>query len=162
MADESSYKVKANEFEFLFSQAELDSADVIRTGPDRFNVIRNGRSVNVRILQSDNFGKQVKVEVDGEFYTLQIRNGLDQMLDLMGFNNVATRQVREIRAPMPGLVLDVTVQEGQEVLEGDRLLILEAMKMENSITVHASARIKKVLVKKGQPVDKNQILVELE
>lgn len=162
MADESSYKVKANEFEFLFSQAELDSADVICTGPGSFNIIRNNRSVNIRVLESDNFGKQVKAEVDGELYTIQIRNGLDQMLDVMGFNNVATRQVREIRAPMPGLVLDVTVQEGQDVQEGDRLLILEAMKMENSITIHASARIKKVLVKKGQPVDKNQILVELE
>jgi biotin carboxyl carrier protein len=63
---------------------------------------------------------------------------------------------------MPGLVLDVSVEEGQEVQEGDRLLILEAMKMENSITIHAAAKIRKVLVKKGQPVDKNQILVELE
>jgi biotin carboxyl carrier protein len=63
---------------------------------------------------------------------------------------------------MPGLVLEVTVEAGQEVLEGDRIVILEAMKMENSICVHANAKIKKILVQKGQPVDKNQVLVELE
>jgi biotin carboxyl carrier protein len=84
------------------------------------------------------------------------------MLDKMGFNNVTAKQVKEIKAPMPGLVVEVSVQEGQEVVEGERLLILEAMKMENSIILHAPATIKKILVKKGQPVDKNQVLIELE
>ena len=63
---------------------------------------------------------------------------------------------------MPGFVLQVAVKEGDEVNEGDRILILEAMKMENSIMIHAAAKIKKVKVKAGQAVDKGQVLVELE
>jgi biotin carboxyl carrier protein len=69
---------------------------------------------------------------------------------------------KDVRAPMPGLVLEVSVEVGQKVSEGDRLLILEAMKMENSISIQTEAVIKKVLVKKGQPVEKNQVLIELE
>ncbi len=63
---------------------------------------------------------------------------------------------------MPGLVLEVAVSEGQPVKEGDRILILEAMKMENSIVIHADATIKKVMVTAGQAVEKGQVLVVLE
>ena len=157
-----SFKARANEFEFLFTQEDIDKADVIKTGEGDFNIIRNGRSVNVQLLETDVTGKYLKVEVEGEFYTMQIRDELDQTLDTMGFNNVSAKQIKEIKAPMPGLVLEVSVEVGQEVAEGDRLLILEAMKMENSICIHANAKIKSILVKKGQPVDKNQVLVELE
>jgi biotin carboxyl carrier protein len=155
-------KVKANEFEFQFAQEDIDGADVIKTGEGEFNIIRNGRSVNVQLLETDETGKYLKVEVEGEFYTMQIRDELDQTLDQMGFNNVSVKQIKEIKAPMPGLVLEVSVVVGQELAEGDRVLILEAMKMENSICIHANAKIKSILVKKGQPVDKNQVLVELE
>jgi biotin carboxyl carrier protein len=135
---------------------------VISTGEGDFNIIRNGRSVNVMLLESDETGKRQKVEVEGEFYAMLIQDELDQTLDTMGFNNVSAKQIKEIKAPMPGLVLEVSVEVGQEVAEGDRILILEAMKMENSICIHANAKIKKILVTKGQPVDKNQVLVELE
>jgi biotin carboxyl carrier protein len=156
------FKVKANEFEFQFSQEDIDGADVIDTAEGEFNIIRNGRSVNVQLLETDATGKYLKVEVEGEFYTMQIRDELDQTLDTMGFNNVSVKQIKEIKAPMPGLVLEVSVEVGQELVEGDRILILEAMKMENSICIHANAKIKNILVKKGQPVDKNQVLIELE
>jgi biotin carboxyl carrier protein len=157
-----SFKVRANEYEFMFSQEDIDKADVISTGKGDFHIIRNGRSVNVALLESDETGKKLKLEVEDEFYTIEIKDQLDQTLDTMGFNNVSTKQIKEIKAPMPGLVLEVSVKVGQEVIEGDRILILEAMKMENSICIHANAKIKKILVSKGQPVDKNQVLVELE
>ena len=63
---------------------------------------------------------------------------------------------------MPGLVLEVNVSEGQEVKEGDKILILVAMKMENSLMIHADATIKKICVKAGDPVEKGQVLVELD
>jgi len=59
-------------------------------------------------------------------------------------------------------VLHVSVTEGQEIKEGEPVLVLEAMKMENSIVLHGDAKIKKILVKTGQSVEKGQVLVELE
>jgi len=156
------YMVKANEFVFSFSRDEIDKADLIKRNEEEFNLIRNNRSVNAKLLNADITGKLLTVEVDGESFDLVIKDELDQMLDKMGFSTVSSKHIKEIKAPMPGLVLEVAVKEGQEVKEGDKILILEAMKMENSITIHTGATIKRIAVSSGQAVDKGQVLVELE
>ena len=63
---------------------------------------------------------------------------------------------------MPGMVLQINVTEGQLVHAGDKILILEAMKMENSILVQADAVIKRIAITRGQAVEKGQVLIELE
>lgn len=155
-------KVKANEFSFTFEEEAIEAADLIKKSLSEFNLIKDHRSVNAKLLEEDITGKKVKLEIDGETYEVEIKDELDQMLDQMGFSTVSTKQIKEVKAPMPGMVLEVTVQDGQEVQEGDKLLILGAMKMENSIMIHANAKIKRVTVKAGQAVEKGQILVELE
>jgi biotin carboxyl carrier protein len=156
------FKVKANDFVFSFDQADVDAADFVKKAPDQFNLIMGHRSVNARLLEADINGKKIKLELDGENFEMEIKDPLDQMLDSMGFSTVSAKQIKEIKAPMPGLVLEIAVKEGQEVKEGDRILILEAMKMENSIMIQSNAVIKRIAVTAGQPVDKGQVLVELE
>ena len=80
----------------------------------------------------------------------------------MKMGMASNKQVKDIRAPMPGLVLEIAVADGQQVNEGDKILILEAMKMQNSIIIHIGATIRKVVVTAGQAVEKGQVLVELE
>ncbi|HLG39506.1 MAG TPA: biotin/lipoyl-containing protein [Chitinophagaceae bacterium] len=155
------FKVKVNDFIFSFDQKEIDAADFVKNSSTEFNLIKNNRSVNAKLLESDNTGKKVSMEVDGEIFCITIKDELDQMLDNMGYSNVSAKHVKEIKAPMPGLVVEVSVKEGQEVKEGERILILEAMKMENSLMIHADATIKKINVSSGQAVDKGQVLVEL-
>ena len=155
------YKVKANEFVFSFTADEIAAISIIQTPSGGFNIIRNHKSVHAKLVSSDVTGKKVAVEVEGESFDIEIKYELDQMLEVMGFGIATTRQIKEIKAPMPGLVLEISVADGQEVKEGERILILEAMKMENSIMIHADATIKKILVKAGQAVDKGQVLVEL-
>ncbi len=156
------YKVKANEFVFSFTADEIAAIDIIQNAPGQFNVIRNNKSVNAKLLSSDITGKKVVFEVAGESFDIEIKDELDQMLEVMGFGIAAAKQIKQIKAPMPGLVLEVSVTDGQQVKEGERILILEAMKMENSIMIHTDATIKKTLVKAGQAVDKGQVLVELD
>ena len=67
-----------------------------------------------------------------------------------------------VKPPMPGKIVSLQVEEGQEVQAGAVLLILEAMKMQNEITSPASGVIKKVHVKPGQNVEGKDVLVELE
>ena len=67
-----------------------------------------------------------------------------------------------LRAPMPGLVLRVDVEEGQEVAEGQGLLIVEAMKMENELRARASGRIRRLHVVAGASVKRGDVLIEFE
>ena len=71
-------------------------------------------------------------------------------------------RVAPLSAPMPGLVVRIEVKEGDEVEEGDALLIVEAMKMENELRATAAARVVRVPVRPGQAVEKGQLLVEFK
>lgn len=156
------YKVISNGFEFSFSKDETESFDFVKSSPLEFNFIKDHQSLSGKVIGVDGSGKKIIVEVDGEEFNVEIQDEIAQLLEKMGYGEGAGKQLKEIKAPMPGLVLDIAVKDGQEVNEGDKILILEAMKMENSITIQGNARIKKVNVAAGQAVEKGQILVELE
>ncbi len=161
MADNNKkYKVIVDGQAFDFTAAELSTADLVQQPGGDYHLIDNHHSLSIRVIQSD--GKQLLLEAGGKIHTVEIRDEMDAMLEQMGFNKGASKQVKEIKAPMPGLVLEIVVVEGAELLEGAKLLVLGAMKMENSILLPASARIKKIHVTVGQAVDKGQVMVELE
>ncbi|MCW3091261.1 MAG: biotin carboxyl carrier protein [Ferruginibacter sp.] len=160
--DHKAYKVKCNDFIFCFDKKDLASADIVQKSSTVFNCIKENRSVNAEIMESDATSKKFKIEIEGEIFSIEIKDELDQMLEKMGFNKIAGKQIQNIKAPMPGLVLEIDVVDGQQVNAGDKILILEAMKMENSIAIPVDATIKKILVLEGQAVDRGQILVELE
>ena len=155
------YNVKVNEFEFHFTQQQLDAVDLIRTSPAAFNLLNNHKSVNAVLIEADESAKKQTIEIEGERFAVQIKDELDMILDKMGYGIVTGKQIKEIKAPMPGLVLEVTVSEGQHVHEGDRLLILVAMKMENSILINTEATIKRIAIGAGDAVDRGQVLIEL-
>lgn len=69
---------------------------------------------------------------------------------------------RELRAPMPGLVVRVLVEAGHEVAAGDGLVVMEAMKMENELAARAPGTVSAVRVEEGQTVNQNDVLVTLE
>jgi biotin carboxyl carrier protein len=68
----------------------------------------------------------------------------------------------EIHAPMPGLILEVNVSEGDTVQKGDFLCVLEAMKMENTLTAPRDGVVKSITIAKGETVEKGKLLIELE
>ncbi len=160
---EKMYKVKANEFEFSFTQSDIAALDMVRQSATTFNIIHKNSSVNAMLLEADETTyKKMNIEVAGENFAITVKDELDMMLDQMGFGIVTHKHLKEIKAPMPGLVLEINVAEGQEVVAGQKLLILVAMKMENSIVIESDAVIKRIIVTAGQAVDKGQILFELE
>jgi acetyl/propionyl-CoA carboxylase alpha subunit len=156
------YKVKVNEFEFAFTKEQINAVDLVKKSPTEFNLLKDHRSVNATLIEAGLDAKKMIIDVEGENFDIEIKDELDLMLDKMGFGAVSNKQIKEIKAPMPGLVLEIAVTEGQEVKEGDKILILVAMKMENSILIHTNATIKRIAVAAGQAVDKGQLLVELD
>ncbi len=87
---------------------------------------------------------------------------MDFLLQSMGLDTLNSKKINEIKAPMPGLVLDIKVSEGSVVKKGDVLLVLEAMKMENNLKSPADGIVKKIVAKKGTAVEKNQLLISFE
>src|SRR5439155_5250038 len=79
-----------------------------------------------------------------------------------GAHNAGAARVGKIKPPMPGKIVSVAVQEGQEVAAGQLLFVLEAMKMQNEVTAPGAGKVKKVNVKPGQNVEAKDVLVELE
>ncbi|MFW5762566.1 MAG: acetyl-CoA carboxylase biotin carboxyl carrier protein subunit [Cyclobacteriaceae bacterium] len=67
-----------------------------------------------------------------------------------------------IKAFIPGVIKNINVRIGQHVKEGDILITLEAMKMENKLLSPLNGTVKEILVEKEQMVPKNQLLIELE
>ena len=66
----------------------------------------------------------------------------------------------DLRAPMPGLVVKVLVEDGQEVQAGDGLVIVEAMKMENELRAEGDGVVASVRVQPGDTVDRDELLIE--
>lgn len=67
-----------------------------------------------------------------------------------------------IEAPMPGKIIDIMVEEGGEVKEGEPIVILEAMKMQNEIISHISGTVTAISVKKNETVMKDDVLIEIQ
>ena len=158
-----SYKVQANNnLEFNINKDDISKLDVIEISPSKFHILQNNISYKAEIITTSFDNKEYKVKVNNNTYNINIFNDLDNLIKEMGFEIGATKKVNEIKAPMPGLILDINVNIGQQVIEDEALLILEAMKMENIITSPRDGVIKSISVTKGEAVDKNKLLIELE
>ncbi|MDM9632076.1 acetyl-CoA carboxylase biotin carboxyl carrier protein subunit [Robiginitalea aurantiaca] len=157
------FEIKVNgEWSFHMDSESLETYDQARLSSNTFHVIHNSHSFEVQILEEDFDSKSYKVSVNGKPYTISISNPLDQLISTMGFELGTSKNVSHIEAPMPGLILDIQVSQGDEVREGDPLLVLEAMKMENVILSPRDGKIAKVAVEKGAAVDKKSLLLEFE
>ncbi len=148
--------------EFEFDDKALSQFDSIETSNNHFHVLDHHKSFSAEIVSSNLNKGFYEVKVNNNRYKVQINNALDELIKDMGFEIGSPKMISDIKAPMPGLVLEINIKNGQEVKENDTLLILEAMKMENVLTSPRDGIIKSVAIKKGDAVDKNQLLVEFE
>ncbi len=151
-----------NTFDFEINQEAVTKLDAIQISDSEFHVIHHHKSYKVEIQESNFNNKTYQVKVNNNRYNTNIFNDLDVLIKEMGFAIGSTKHVNSIKAPMPGLILEIQVKENQEVKENDTLLILEAMKMENIITSPRDGIIKSITASQGDAVEKNQLLIEFE
>ena len=159
----NNYKVSVNNAEAIdISSEQISNLNAIKTSSTKFHALQDSMSYKAEIIHADFNEKSYKVKVNNNTYNINILNELDVLIKEMGFEVGATKKVNEIKAPMPGLILEINVKIGQEVKEDEGLLILEAMKMENVLTAPRDGVIKSISVNKSDAVEKNQLLITFE
>ncbi|MGZ3899881.1 MAG: acetyl-CoA carboxylase biotin carboxyl carrier protein subunit [Bacteroidia bacterium] len=134
--------------------------DIIKINPYQFHIIHNNTSYNVDVIKLNHEEKTMVIKINSVKFNLQLKDKYDELLHNLGLDNLAAKKVSDVKAPMPGMVLNVLVTEGSEVKKGDTLIVLEAMKMENILKSPSDGVIKKIIAIKGNAVEKNQILIQ--
>lgn len=136
---------------------ELDLLAISETSN---HIIHQNKSYNVEVVEFDRAEKLAKIKVNGNVYKVQVTTQLDLLLKQLGMDSLIGNKVSQLKAPMPGLVLNVLIAEGDEVKKGDNLIVLEAMKMENIIKSPTDAVVKKIEVVQGDKIEKNTVLIQ--
>lgn len=172
MNEEFKVQAEANgEFTIEFANADRTQGsingesfqwDLIRQDDNSFHIVQNNKSYNVDIIKADFATKTLSIRVNGNRYDVAVKDHFDILLEKMGMEDLATDKVEDVKAPMPGLVLDIPITVGQTVAKGEAIIVLEAMKMENVLKSPSDSIIKAIKAEKGKPVEKGQVLVVFE
>jgi biotin carboxyl carrier protein len=136
--------------------------DLLEVRDNTFHIIMNNKGYSAVLVSHNPEEKTMTINVNGNDYEIAVKDKYDILLQQMGISAKSSTTVNNIKAPMPGLIVNILAPEGTEVKKGDGLLILEAMKMENAIKSPRDGKIKKVHVQLRQAVEKNQVLLDFE
>lgn len=156
------FKITINERSFDITPEDVHVLDISTISDNEtFHILDDNKSYKVELISHDASGKNLMLRINGNTYTTKLSDKYDRLIDQLGMKVVGSQSAGDIKAPMPGLVLDILVEVGQTVSKGDKVLILEAMKMENIIKTTGDGIIKAIHAQKGKPVDKGTLLIEL-
>jgi biotin carboxyl carrier protein len=136
-------------------------ADIQMTDNGQYHILYEGKSYRVELLDFDK-NKKLKFKINGKLAEVDVKDRNDLILAEMGFAVSGATKTEEIKAPMPGLLIDIKVAIGDQVKIGDPLLVLEAMKMENILKSPCDGIIQSILSKKGDIVEKNKVLIKFQ
>jgi biotin carboxyl carrier protein len=138
----------------------LVKGDFIKINDFQYHVVYKDKSYNIDLHKLNAEEKTMVLRINSVKYHLNLKDKYDELLHTLGLDKLASKKGGDIKAPMPGMVLNILVNEGDAVKKGDALIVLEAMKMENILKSPADGIIKKISAIKGNAVEKNQLLIQ--
>lgn len=141
---------------------EPQSADILEVEPGCYSVILGGHSVDVRLDAAKHADPDVRAFraslYDGAYeFALQ-----DPMKALLAAAGGASASGGLLASPMPGKIVKVLVKEGDAVIEGQTLLVMEAMKMQNELKSPSAGAVAKLYVEEGATVETGAKLIEVK
>ena len=160
--DYSKIQAVVNDGQFDFETIDLTDFDAVQIKDGDFHLLKDKQTYIAKVVDQDYNNKIFTININGHSFQIQLLDQYDQMVKSLGLSKVQVTKVNEIKAPMPGLILDTLVEVGDTIEEGTPLLILEAMKMENVLKSQGDAVVKSINIHKGDAVEKGQILMEME
>jgi biotin carboxyl carrier protein len=159
--NKTAYSVEKKDNEWLINDNKTEF-DVHLLPNGLISILYNGKSYTAIVNKVDRKAKELTLNINGQNHSITVKEPIDQLLASMGLDMAAMKKAEPVKAPMPGMILKVLVEPGQQVIKGDGLLILEAMKMENVIKATGPATVKSVKAIERTAVEKGAILIEME
>jgi biotin carboxyl carrier protein len=136
--------------------------EILSADSGKICFLLNNQRFEAEIVEINKVERFVALRINGKPAHIALSTPLDKLLHDMGMDTAAATKATQVKAPMPGLVLRILVEAGAEVQKDDKVMILEAMKMENVIKSPGHGIVKQILVQAGQAVDKNQVLIDFQ
>lgn len=158
---EFNFEIEENKGQVL-SNGKPFEWDILQLKEGSYHILKDNTSYKVEVLKFNKEEKTFLMEINGNRYEMNLKDRFDILLKKMGLENMASAKISNVKSPMPGKILTIDIEVGQEVVKGDKLMILEAMKMENVIKSPADGKIKKINIKEGESVEKNHVLIDFE
>ena len=137
------------------------SADLLEMDGTDVHTLLLG-SESFRVLATKGEGDRWSLHLAGRQLTADVVDERTRTIRAMAGETQGAKGPRALKAPMPGLVVKIEAEEGDLVQAGQGLVIVEAMKMENELKGDGDARITRIHIEVGQPVEKDQVLIEFE
>lgn len=141
--------------QFNFEIKDGEDWDIVKTKDGLFNIIYKEKSFIANVLSHDKKNKVFEIVINNNHYKVQLKDSFDEALIRLGVEHQEVDKDKAVVSPMPGKVVEVFVGAGDSVDEGDGLIVLEAMKMENIIKATKSGEVKHVYASVGDSVEKN-------
>jgi len=166
MGNDKKQKYRVNgirEFAFVtqaFSVRQTQRQQIEKTGQNLYRVELNNESFAGEIIQKKQ--NHCSVLINGNTYHFQIDREESAKRKKASGRKSDRDKTYTLKAPMPGKICEIFVSKGSEVKQGEPILILEAMKMQNQILASENARVVKVHIKKNDNVLSDQLLVDME
>lgn len=127
-----------------------------------FTLVHNGVSFHGEVMEENMENNSLKLKINHRVFNVKKKGPLDELIASMGLDKPKVRVLKELVAPMPGRIVNIAVEVGQELNVGDEILSLEAMKMENVLKAEGTGKVKAISVAKDQVVEKGSVLIEFE
>jgi len=132
--------------------------DLVQLGVDSYSLLLNGKSHYLTINKQP---ERYEITVDHYTHLVQVQDKMDILLEKFGMQSNTNSHAGEIHAQIPGLVSQLFVRPGDNVDIGQKLLILEAMKMENEIDSPIAGIVNDIHIKSGDKVEKGELIMDI-
>lgn len=127
-----------------------------------FQLSFGGDTFYGEILEEKTESNFLKIKLNHRVFEVKKQGPLDELISSLGMDVPKVKKLKELQAPMPGQIVSVALEVGQEVNVDDAILTLEAMKMENVLKAEGVGIVKSINVKSGDVVEKGSVLIEFE
>jgi biotin carboxyl carrier protein len=127
-----------------------------------FTLTHAGKTFYGEILENKIEANYLKIKLNHRVFEVNKKGPLDELIASLGMDKPKVKKLKELQAPMPGRIVQVSVAVGDELHPGDEVLSLEAMKMENVLKAEGTGKVKAIHAKVNEVVDKGTVLIEFE